>query len=319
MDELKPQSIAAKIAVNIGRVLVGKETVTELALVALGSGGHILLDDVPGVGKTMLARAMAASLGLSFNRVQCTPDLLPSDITGTTVYNPKNAEFSFRSGPVMANVVLVDEINRATPRTQASLLEAMEERQVTIDGETHPLPRPFLVLATENPVEFEGTFPLPEAQLDRFLMRVAMGYPKPEEELEILTRLEGEHPIHQIGAVVTPEEITGLMAAKQKVYVEASLRQYLINLIGRTRNHPDLALGVSPRGSISLFNAVRVLATLRGRDYVIPEDIKYLAPTVLGHRVMVRAEAAVRGLGGKAIIEEILDAVPVPTEAAFHG
>lgn len=311
------QEVASKIRSNIGRVLVGKEAAIELALVALGCEGHLLFEDVPGVGKTMLARALAISLGLSFSRIQCTPDLLPSDVTGIMVFNPKSAEFQLRSGPIMAQVVLVDEINRATPRTQSSMLEAMGEHQVTIDGRAYPLPQPFLVLATENPVEFEGTFPLPEAELDRFLLRVSLGYPSVEEELAILTRLEGEHPIHTLGSVVTPEELRAFTALRRNVYMEDSLRGYLVELVARTRSHPDLELGVSPRGTVALFDTARMLAALRGRNFVSPEDIKYLAPYVLAHRVKVTAEAAARGISATSVISEIVAGTPVPTEGAF--
>jgi MoxR-like ATPase len=310
--------IGSRITSNISRVLVGKEAAIELALVALGCEGHILVEDVPGVGKTMLARAMAVSLGLSFSRIQCTPDLLPSDVTGMMVYNPRTCEFNLRPGPIMSNIILVDEINRATPRTQSSLLEAMEERQVTIDAETRPLSRPFIVMATQNPVEFEGTFPLPEAQLDRFLIRIAMGYPLTEDELQILVRLEGEHPINLIKPVVSAEEVHRFIQAKQKVYMEDSLRAYVVELVSRTRSHPDLELGVSPRGTIALFNAARVLAAIRGQEYVIPEYLKYLAPFILAHRVIVSGEASVKGITGNRVIQEILNTVPVPTEKAFH-
>lgn len=303
---------------NVSRVLVGKEKVIELALVALGCEGHLLLEDVPGVGKTMLARSLAISLGLSFNRIQCTPDLLPSDITGIMVFNPKEADFRFRPGPVMAHILLVDEINRATPRTQAGILEAMEERQVTVDAQTYPLKRPFFVMATENPVEFEGTFPLPEAELDRFLLRASMGYPNQEEELTMLGRLEGEHPIGKIGPVVDADEISAFLQVKNHIFVETSLRRYIVRLVSETRRHPDLDLGASPRGTVALFNAARVLAAIRGREFVIPEDIKYLAPYVLAHRVMVSAEASVRGVDGTAVIQEILSSLPVPTEEALH-
>ncbi len=312
------QETAKKIIGNVSRVLVGKEKVIELALVALGCEGHLLLEDVPGVGKTMLARSLAISLGLSFNRIQCTPDLLPSDITGIMVFNPKEADFRFRPGPVMAHILLVDEINRATPRTQAGILEAMEERQVTVDAQTYPLKRPFFVMATENPVEFEGTFPLPEAELDRFLLRASMGYPNQEEELTMLGRLEGEHPIGKIGPVVDADEISAFLQVKNHIFVETSLRRYIVRLVSETRRHPDLDLGASPRGTVALFNAARVLAAIRGREFVIPEDIKYLAPYVLAHRVMVSAEASVRGVDGTAVIQEILSSLPVPTEEALH-
>jgi len=310
--------IISRISGNVSRVLVGKEAVIELALVAIGCEGHILIEDVPGVGKTMLARSLALSLGLSFSRIQCTPDLLPSDVTGMLVFNPKTAEFNLRPGPIISNIILVDEINRATPRTQSGLLEAMEERQVTIDTETRLLPRPFLVMATQNPVEFEGTFPLPEAQLDRFLLRIAMGYPQNDDELKLLARLEGEHPIGAIKPVVTAAEIAVLIQAKRQIYFEESLRAYIVEIVSRTRSHPDLELGVSPRGAIALFNAARTLAAIRGQEFVIPEYIKYLAPFILAHRVIVAGEAAVRGVTGKTVVQEIVNGVPVPTEKAFH-
>ncbi|HHW12912.1 MAG TPA: MoxR family ATPase [Firmicutes bacterium] len=314
-----PEVIAGKIIDNIGRVLVGKKQAAELCLVALGCGGHLLLEDVPGVGKTMLARSLACSLGLSFNRIQCTPDLLPSDITGVSVFSPQAGTFTFRPGPVMANIVLVDEVNRATPRTQSGLLEVMAERQVTVDGQTYPLPEPFMVVATENPIEFEGTFPLPEAQLDRFLMRISLGYPAPDEEAAILSRLEKEHPIKTLQPVVSPEEVNRFLQAARDVFVEESLRDYIVELVGRTRHHPALAVGASPRGSIALFQAARVLAVLRGRNYVLPEDIKYLAPFVLAHRLILTAEAQARGEKGFQIMQEIISATPVPTEEALNA
>ncbi len=319
MSQPSPQEIAEKIIGNIGRVLVGKEEAVELALVALGCEGHLLVEDVPGVGKTMLARSLACSLGLSFNRIQCTPDLLPSDITGVSVFNPKEGSFFFRRGPVMANIVLVDEINRATPRTQSGLLEVMGERQVTVDGQTFALPYPFLVLATNNPIEFEGTFPLPEAQLDRFLMRIALGYPNPDEERQVLARMEKEHPIKKLQQVVSPEEIVRFIQAAKEVFVEDTLRSYIVELVNRTRLHPCLELGASPRGSIALFQASRVRAVLRGRNYVLPEDIKYLAPFILSHRLVLTAEASARGEKSLHIIKEILDSTSVPTEEALNA
>lgn len=318
MNNNQLPEIISKIRENVNQVLVGKEAALELALVAIGCEGHILLEDVPGVGKTMLARSLAISLGLSFSRIQCTPDLLPSDVTGMMIFNPKTAEFSLRPGPIMSNIVLVDEINRATPRTQSGLLEAMEERQVTIDSETRKVPRPFLVMATQNPVEYEGTFPLPEAQLDRFLIRIALGYPEAGDELKMLARLEGEHPINSIGPVVTPQEVSVFIQAKRSIHFEESLRAYVVEIISRTRSHPDLELGVSPRGAIAVFNAARVLAAIRGQEFVIPEYIKYLAPFILAHRVIVKSEASVRGVTGQGVVREILDSVPVPTERAFH-
>jgi MoxR-like ATPase len=296
---------------NVERVIVGKREVIELLLVALLCEGHVLIEDVPGVGKTMLARAMAISLGGQFKRLQCTPDLLPNDVTGVSVYNQKSGEFEFRPGPVFVNILLADEINRATPRTQSALLEAMQEQQVTVDGVTRPLPRPFLVLATQNPVEYEGTFPLPEAQLDRFLMRLEVGYPSPEDEKFLLTHLGREHPITQIGAVVDGAAILDLQKECWDVYVDETLRDYIIRLITATRSHPDLALGASPRASLALFKTAQALAALRGRDHVLPDDVKYLVPPTLTHRLIVKPEAELRGRTASAIVRDLLTEVPL--------
>jgi len=307
----RTQEFANQVIDNVERVIVGKREVIELLLVALLCEGHVLIEDVPGVGKTMLARAMAISLGGQFKRLQCTPDLLPNDVTGVSVYNQKSGEFEFRPGPVFVNILLADEINRATPRTQSALLEAMQEQQVTVDGVTRPLPRPFLVLATQNPVEYEGTFPLPEAQLDRFLMRLEVGYPSPEDEKFLLTHLGREHPITQIGAVVDGAAILDLQKECWDVYVDETLRDYIIRLITATRSHPDLALGASPRASLALFKTAQALAALRGRDHVLPDDIKYLVPPTLTHRLIVKPEAELRGRTASAIVRDLLTEVPL--------
>jgi len=300
------QQFADSVRANLARVIVGKAATVDLLLVALLCGGHVLLEDVPGVGKTMLARALATSLGLSFRRLQCTPDLLPNDVLGVSVYRPNEGAFLFQPGPIFANILLADEINRATPRTQSALLEAMGEGQVTVDGVTRTLGQPFLVLATQNPVEFEGTFPLPEAQLDRFLVEVGLGYPAPEEEAQMLRVLAGVHPIETLGQVVAGERLPELQATIWSVHVEDSLRDYIIRLANATRHHPDLALGVSPRATFALFRASQALAALSGRDYVMPDDIKTLAGPVWRHRLLVRPESALRGRTAAAILDGIL-------------
>ncbi len=306
--------VARQVRENIERVIVGKGDVVELVLVAIMCEGHVLIEDVPGIGKTMLARSVARSLGCSFRRIQCTPDLLPSDITGTYVYNQKTGEFSFRPGPVFAQVVLADEINRATPRTQSALLEAMEERQVTLEGETRPLPRPFLVLATQNPVELEGTFPLPEAQLDRFLLRVRMGYPSEEEDAVILDRFAEHNPLEELRAVVSSEELLLLQHLCRRVLVDPDVRQYIIRLVHGTRQHPDVELGASPRAMLGLFRTAQALAAVRGRSYVVPDDVKYLVPFVLEHRVITRVQSHLRGHRAGDILQQVMESVPVPVE-----
>jgi MoxR-like ATPase len=305
------QKFVSPLLENVEQVIVGKRQVIEFILVALLCEGHVLLEDVPGSGKTMLARSIAASLGIGFKRIQCTPDLLPNDITGVSIFNQKSGEFEFRPGPIFVNILLADEINRATPRTQAALLEAMQEQQVTVDGVTRDLPRPFLVLATQNPVEYEGTFPLPEAQLDRFLMRLSVGYPTRAEERQILTNLWREHPITKIGKVVDGQNLTTLQRQVWDVNVDTTLQDYIVELAEATRNHPDLSLGVSPRGSLALLKSAQALAALRGRDYVIPDDIKTLAPLTLAHRLIIKPEAELRGRTAHTILEDVLEKTPL--------
>jgi MoxR-like ATPase len=305
------QAFSYRISSNIERVIVGKKDAVELLLVALLCEGHVLIEDVPGVGKTMLARSLAGSIGGQFKRVQCTPDLLPNDITGVSVYNQANAQFEFRPGPIFVNVLLADEINRATPRTQSALLEAMQEKQVTVDGVTRPLPRPFLVLATQNPIEYEGTFPLPEAQLDRFLLRVSLGYPSPDEERQILNNLRREHPISQLGGVVEIGDVLSMQRDVWDVHVDESLSDYVIRLIHATRASTDLAVGASPRASLALFKAAQALAAMRGRDHVVPDDVKYLAVPTLAHRLVLKPEAELRGRSARAILGEIVERTPL--------
>ena len=304
-----------KIETNIAKVIVGKRNTVELLLVALLCDGHVLIEDVPGVGKTMLARSLAVSLGGQFKRLQCTPDLLPNDITGVSIFNQAEQDFEFCPGPLFVNVLLVDEINRATPRTQAALLEAMQERQVTMDGTTYPLPKPFIVLATQNPVEFEGTFPLPEAQLDRFMLKIDMGYPDHEEEAEILERLARQHPIETLQTVAAPEEIEALKPLVWDVHVDETVVDYLIRLVEATREHHDLLLGASPRASLALYKAGQALAALNGRDHVLPDDIKALARPVLAHRIMLKPQAALRGINAVNLVERILTETPLKLDS----
>lgn len=296
---------------NIERVVVGKRQAIEYIVVALLCEGHVLLEDVPGSGKTMLARAVATSLGMSFKRIQCTPDLLPNDVTGVSIFNQKNGEFEFKPGPTFVNILLADEINRATPRTQAALLEAMQEQQVTVDGVTRDLPRPFLVLATQNPIEYEGTFPLPEAQLDRFLMRLSLGYPSKADERQILTNLWREHPITKISKVVDGNELLALQKQIWDVNVDVTLQDYIVTLAESTREHTDLSLGVSPRGSLALLKTAQALAAIRGRDYVTPDDIKALVPLTFAHRIILKPEAELRGRTAHTILEDLLERTPI--------
>ncbi len=304
---------------SVGRIIVGKKEVVELLLVGLLCEGHILLEDVPGVGKTMMARSLAATLGLRFARVQCTPDLLPGDLVGTSVYNPNTREFEFRAGPVMNQIVLTDEINRATPRTQSALLEAMGEFQVTVDGVTRKLDPPFLVVATQNPIEFEGTFPLPEAQLDRFLLRVQMGYPTEGEEREVVLRqVRGERP-DKLTSVATPDDIVRAQVATRTVHVDVDLLRYIVELVNATRKHQDVALGGSPRASINIFRAAQALAAVRGRDYVLPDDVQYLAPYVLNHRIILKPESQLRGKQASDVVKEVLERQALPIEEGAGG
>jgi MoxR-like ATPase len=296
---------------NVETVIVGKRHQIELLMAALLCQGHVLVEDVPGTGKTMLARATAASLGINFKRLQCTPDLLPNDITGVSVFNQQTGEFDFRPGPVFVNILLADEINRATPRTQAALLEAMQEQQVTIDGVTRPLAAPFLVLATQNPIEYEGTFPLPEAQLDRFLMRLTLGYPEADEEAQILRSIKKQHPIERVASVVDGAELPELYDRVADVHVDESLERYILAIVRATRSHSDVALGVSPRGSLALYKTCQALAALRGRDYVVPDDVKTLAPYTLTHRLIVKPDSQLRGRSAGAIVNEILEQTPL--------
>ncbi|CUV02317.1 MAG: MoxR family ATPase [SAR202 cluster bacterium] len=305
-------TIAREIVDNVSKVIVGKQPVIKQALAAVIAKGHILIEDVPGVGKTMLAKSISSSIGCSFKRIQFTPDLLPSDIVGVSIYNQSTREFQFRPGPVMAQIVLVDEINRATPKTQSALLEAMEELQVSVDGVTRPLEQPFIVMATQNPIEYEGTFPLPEAQLDRFLMRISLGYPSFTDELSVIEQQEKTHPIDELEAVASPEDVIKLQKAAQNVYVDTAVREYIVGLIEATRTHEDVSLGASPRASLSMFRAVRGMAILRDRDYVIPDDVKELAYAVLAHRLILSPAARMRGLHTGQVIDGLLESVAVP-------
>jgi MoxR-like ATPase len=314
---LNVQEPAERTIGNIERVIVGKHAEVRLALVALLCEGHILIEDVPGVGKTMLAKALSRSVGCTFRRIQFTPDLLPSDVTGLSIFNQKTQDFEFRPGPIMAQVVLADEINRATPKTQSALLECMEERQATIDGVSYPMQSPFLVIATQNPIEYEGTFALPEAQLDRFLLRIRLGYPKPMEELVILDEQKRLHPIESVQQVLPLDELRQMQVGVKEIYVDQGVANYIVRLVGATREHADVYLGASPRGSLHLYKAAQAMAAIHGRDYVIPDDVKQLAVPVLGHRLIVRSQASLREVDNDAIVREVLSTVPIaePSEA----
>jgi len=306
------QATAEKVINNVEKVIIGKHEEIKLTLVGLLCRGHLLIEDVPGVGKTMLARSIARSIGCTFRRIQFTPDMLPSDVTGVTVFNQKTQEFEFRPGPVMAQIVLTDEINRATPKTQSALLEAMQEHQVTVDGVTYPIPEPFLVLATQNPIEYEGTFPLPEAQLDRFMMRISLGYPSPEDEIAILDSQQYVHPVETLEQAIDVRELLDAQEKVKEIYVDSLVKEYIVALVNATRDHPDVYLGASPRGSLALYKTGRARAALLGRDYVIPDDIKALAITTLAHRLIVSPSARIKEVDPRAVVEETLESVPVP-------
>jgi len=307
----KIQETGDKVLANVERVIVGKHHEVRLALVALLCRGHLLIEDVPGTGKTVLAKAIARSLGCSFRRIQFTPDLLPSDVTGLSIYNQKTQEFEFRPGPIMSQVVLADEINRATPKTQSSLLECMEERQATIDGVTHQMPDPFLVIATQNPIEYEGTFALPEAQLDRFMLRIRLGYPQPIEEIVILDEQKRTHPLEELDEVLGVEELRGLQEAVREVYVDSTVADYIVRMVNATRTHPDVYLGASPRGSNALYRAGQALAGLLGRDYVIPDDVKALAEAALAHRLIIKTSSSIHDVQAAQVVREILDSTAI--------
>jgi MoxR-like ATPase len=312
VDNRTVAGLGARIVENVSRVLVGKESEIELCVIALLSRGHVLIEDVPGVGKTMLAKSLARSLGCIFERLQFTPDLLPADVTGVNIYSPQSQRFEFRRGPIFTQVLLADEINRATPKTQSALLEAMEERQVTVDGTTYPLELPFLVLATQNPIEFAGTFPLPEAQVDRFLLRVNLGYLDVANEVKVLERFQHESPIEQLEAVASAQDVVAGQKAVQDIYVDDQLKEYIARITHRTRAHGDVGLGASPRGSLGLFRGAQARAALDGRDFVTPDDIKALALPVLAHRVILKPNAELRGLSSARVIGQILESEPVP-------
>jgi MoxR-like ATPase len=311
----KIQESGERVVANVERVIVGKHNEVRLALVALLCQGHLLIEDVPGTGKTVLAKAIARSLGCSFRRIQFTPDLLPTDVTGLSIYNQKDQEFEFRPGPIMSQIVLADEINRATPKTQSALLECMDERHMTIDGTTYPMPIPFLVIATQNPIEYEGTFALPEAQLDRFMLRLHLGYPAPNEEIVILDEQKRGHPLDEIDVVASVGDLTDMQEGIREIYVDPSVSDYIVRLVNATRSHPDVYLGASPRGSLALYRAGQAYAALSGRDYVIPDDIKLMAEPALAHRLIIKTSASIRDVDQSAIVREMLDSIPIDAPA----
>jgi MoxR-like ATPase len=311
------QDVAERITHSVSQVIVGKRNEIRLTVLGLISQGHILLEDIPGVGKTMMAKTLAKSIGCTFSRIQFTPDMLPSDVTGVSLFNQKTREFEFRAGPIMAQIVLADEINRATPKTQAALLEAMEERQVTVDGVTYSMQEPFLLIATQNPIEYEGTFPLPEAQLDRFLVRIQLGYPTPTEEFTILTSQQYDHPLSRTYQVVTVQELLAAQQAVREVYVADEIKRYIVDLVNASRQHPDVYLGSSPRGALALFRTAQTRAAMAGREYVIPDDVKALADVTLSHRVIVGPAARIKDISSRTVIQDILASTPVPGASAY--
>jgi MoxR-like ATPase len=313
------QEIAERIVNNVEKVIVGKRQSVQLTTLGLLCQGHILIEDVPGVGKTVLAKSLAKSVGCKFQRIQFTPDMLPSDVTGVSVFNQKTREFEFRPGPIHAQIVLVDEINRATPKTQSALLEAMEERQVTVDGTTYPLEVPFMVLATQNPIEYEGTFPLPEAQLDRFLLRISLGYATKEQEMEILDRQQHFHPLEDLTQEVSVEELRDAQIAVKEMYVDPLVKEYIVDVVRQTRDHPDVYLGASSRGSLSIYRLSQARAAMLGRDYVLPDDVKALAVAALGHRIIVGPAARIKDITPEQIVQDILDRLPVPGAQAVKA